>query len=468
MDVLAGYNDDITLTTPSSQVFSIPFDQSTSNNFLNHLVSPTSQGSVSLSHINVLSLYKMIFVPFTGVDHHKKCVTFGAALISSETIDSYKWLLQSFLNCHGQQPKLVLSDQDPSMRQAVVQVSGDVIENTNVRSRIHRLTTSRCESSNATFKVNSTSANTLVQFMLCMESRLDNQRYSQRSSEYKTSYVSFKSTTGEEIERHAFDLYTQAIFNEVIKEIMKGKYCCYVTHTESVDDHVLYSVTHLDKRQDITNVFLVNFDLADNSASCSCMGFTRIGFFCRHVFCVYRIKKVYKIPLKCVSDRWKRDVLPRSVFSISNRFSVDYNPQSVLRFEVLEMVSQCVDMLRVDSKGLNSFAMKIKELKSLFFEKSFRNADAVDDNESVFKEIIGNANEGDDFIENPDAVRTRGCGKVRRVMGDSEKIVVKAGKVARLCRTCGEYVHHGSRICPLNPKNKKKKSLADPESSDNV
>ncbi|XP_076914930.1 protein FAR1-RELATED SEQUENCE 2-like [Bidens hawaiensis] len=157
MDVPAGYNDDITLTTPSSQVFSIPFDQSTSNNFLNYFVSPTSQENVfsnqtSLGQNDVVSpvsieptilvgtcVYKMIFVPFTGIDHHNKCVTFGAALISSETIDSYKWLLQSFLNCHGQQPKLVLSDQDPSMRQAVVQVSGDVIENTNVRSRIHRL-----------------------------------------------------------------------------------------------------------------------------------------------------------------------------------------------------------------------------------------------------------------------------------------------------------------------------------------
>ncbi|XP_076937470.1 protein FAR1-RELATED SEQUENCE 5-like [Bidens hawaiensis] len=183
--------------------------------------------------------YKMIFAPFTGVDHYQKCVTFGAALISSETR-----LLQM--------------------------VSGDVIENTNVRSRIHRLvwnmfitpdtfesrwqyliekfglqenewlndmfeirdrwvpayfreipfcclmkTTSRCESSNATFKVNSTSANTLVHFMLCMESRLEGQRYFQISCEYKTSSVSFKSTTGEEIEKHAFELYTQTIFNDV-------------------------------------------------------------------------------------------------------------------------------------------------------------------------------------------------------------------------------------------------------------
>ncbi|XP_076941199.1 uncharacterized protein LOC143610676 [Bidens hawaiensis] len=197
------------------------------------------------------------------------------------------------------------------------------------------------------------------------------------------------------------------------------------------------------------------------------MGFTRIGFLCRHVFCVYRIKKVEKIPLKYVSDRWKRDVLPRSVFSLSNRYSVDSNPQSVLRFEILEMVSQCVDMLGVDSEGLNSFATKIKELKYLFFQKSFKNVDAVDDNESVFLEIIGNVNEGDDFNENPDVVRTKGCGKVRRVMGETQKNVKKASKVARLCRTCIEYVYHDSRNCPLNPKNKKKKSLTKPETTDN-
>ncbi|XP_076949460.1 protein FAR1-RELATED SEQUENCE 5-like [Bidens hawaiensis] len=41
--------------------------------------------------------HDMIFVPFTGVDCHKKCVTFGAGLIHSETIDSYQWLLDAFL-----------------------------------------------------------------------------------------------------------------------------------------------------------------------------------------------------------------------------------------------------------------------------------------------------------------------------------------------------------------------------------
>lgn len=61
----------------------------------------------------------MIFVPFTGVDHHKKCTVFGAGLLHNETIESYSWLLRVFLKVHGKQPVLVLTDQDPAMKQAV-------------------------------------------------------------------------------------------------------------------------------------------------------------------------------------------------------------------------------------------------------------------------------------------------------------------------------------------------------------
>jgi hypothetical protein len=62
----------------------------------------------------------MIFVPFTGVDNHKSCVTFGCGLLFSETIDCYKWLLSSFLKAHeNKQPLLTLTDQDAAMKQAV-------------------------------------------------------------------------------------------------------------------------------------------------------------------------------------------------------------------------------------------------------------------------------------------------------------------------------------------------------------
>ena len=118
-------------------------------------------------------------------------------------------------------------------------------------------TTSRCESSNSSFKVNSSSANTLVQFMLCYETRIDNQRYRQRVAEFKTSSSVFMDSTDLAIEKHAFELYTHAISTEVRKEIYKGKLFCYIVNTEDCDDVCVYYVNQLDKRNNATNTFTV-------------------------------------------------------------------------------------------------------------------------------------------------------------------------------------------------------------------
>nr|KAJ0201211.1 hypothetical protein LSAT_V11C600333650 [Lactuca sativa] len=49
----------------------------------------------------------MVFVPFTGIDNHKKCVTFGAGLLSREDSNSYSWLLRAFLKAFKKQPTLI-------------------------------------------------------------------------------------------------------------------------------------------------------------------------------------------------------------------------------------------------------------------------------------------------------------------------------------------------------------------------
>lgn len=61
----------------------------------------------------------MVFVPFTGIDNHCRNVTLGAGLLSSETTESYTWLLQSFSKCFGKHPKVVVTDQDPAMKNAI-------------------------------------------------------------------------------------------------------------------------------------------------------------------------------------------------------------------------------------------------------------------------------------------------------------------------------------------------------------
>ncbi|XP_074267136.1 protein FAR1-RELATED SEQUENCE 5-like [Silene latifolia] len=44
----------------------------------------------------VTNKYDMVFVPFTGVDHHKRCINFGAGLIGDEIIECYRWLFKTF------------------------------------------------------------------------------------------------------------------------------------------------------------------------------------------------------------------------------------------------------------------------------------------------------------------------------------------------------------------------------------
>ncbi|XP_022041902.1 protein FAR1-RELATED SEQUENCE 2-like [Helianthus annuus] len=63
--------------------------------------------------------YAMVFVPFTGIDNHHCNVTFGAALLASETVDTYNRLLRVFLKAVGSQPKVVVTDQDPAMKKAI-------------------------------------------------------------------------------------------------------------------------------------------------------------------------------------------------------------------------------------------------------------------------------------------------------------------------------------------------------------
>ncbi|KAM0016222.1 putative transcription factor FAR family [Helianthus debilis subsp. tardiflorus] len=66
--------------------------------------------------------YDLVFVPFTGIDNHFRNVTFGGALLGSETADSYRWLLRCFVNAFGSEPKVVVTDQDAAMKRAIKDV----------------------------------------------------------------------------------------------------------------------------------------------------------------------------------------------------------------------------------------------------------------------------------------------------------------------------------------------------------
>lgn len=60
------------------------------------------------------------FAPFFGVNNHKQMVIFGAALLYDNTVESFKWLLRTFIEAmSGKKPKTILTDQDAVMAEAI-------------------------------------------------------------------------------------------------------------------------------------------------------------------------------------------------------------------------------------------------------------------------------------------------------------------------------------------------------------
>ncbi|XP_042516105.1 protein FAR1-RELATED SEQUENCE 5-like [Macadamia integrifolia] len=63
------------------------------------------------------------FALFTGVNHHKQTVFFGAALLYDETTESFKWLFETFIEAMFKKvPKTILTDQCEAMAKAIAVV----------------------------------------------------------------------------------------------------------------------------------------------------------------------------------------------------------------------------------------------------------------------------------------------------------------------------------------------------------
>ena len=74
-----------------------------------------------------MNRYGMPFIPFVGLNNHRKTTVFGCAIVSDETEQTYVWLLQTFLRSMCQKmPKSVITDADAAMIKAIREVLPDV------------------------------------------------------------------------------------------------------------------------------------------------------------------------------------------------------------------------------------------------------------------------------------------------------------------------------------------------------
>ncbi|KAD6454486.1 hypothetical protein E3N88_09192 [Mikania micrantha] len=272
--------------------------------------------------------------------------------------------------------------------------------------------------SNSIFKVTSGSTNTLVQFLMCFDTTIDNQRYNQRVVDFKSKSTTCVFKTRLELEVHAAKIYTQTIFKDVQKDIYKCMINCFITNVDVVDNFKVYTVSHMDNRSDFVNHFKVSVHMLEHSYECSCMGFTRVSYLRRHILCVFRLHQIKNIPDRYISNRWRKGSLPSRVYSISQRLSVDSSEVSVLRNEVADCLNECVDHLAFNVDGLSSFNRKMKELKRELVD-NFPGSSSSQKKikQCVIEHLVGQHDEETIDLLPPHGIRNKGCGTNRRLVG---------------------------------------------------
>jgi zinc finger SWIM domain-containing protein 3 len=67
--------------------------------------------------------FEMSFAPILGTNHHKQTIFFGVALLFNESIPSFIWLFQTFLEAMSDKhPSTIFTDQDATMAGAIAYV----------------------------------------------------------------------------------------------------------------------------------------------------------------------------------------------------------------------------------------------------------------------------------------------------------------------------------------------------------
>ncbi|KAK2655309.1 hypothetical protein Ddye_008361 [Dipteronia dyeriana] len=75
---------------------------------------------VMLCHSTQRTELMLPLVIFIGVNHHTKMVILGSGLLVAETVDTYSWILHTFLEAmHGKCPISVVTDDDKAISKAI-------------------------------------------------------------------------------------------------------------------------------------------------------------------------------------------------------------------------------------------------------------------------------------------------------------------------------------------------------------
>ncbi|GJR69128.1 FAR1-related sequence 5-like protein [Tanacetum coccineum] len=398
--------------------------------------------------------YKMVFVPFTAIDNHRKCVTVAAGLLKNETTKSYIWLLKAFIKAFGKAPSIVVTDQDGAMRNAIEAEFGGIYiicDTAKICAKIY-------DETDFKEKLNKNVWNMYIgpeEFeykwgKLMEEFKLENHKWLTKMFNIRSTWIPayfidsplcglMRTTSRSESENFFFSHFTNSgstlmNFMNCFEMAMEKKRHVQKRMDHKIIDNVPKLKTLFKIERHASNVYTRSlFELSPyvykmpnkkKKPQSVDKGNDKVDLF-------FKKDGLYKV--------LRNNLIPAGLRNKRNRYGEKNLVVENYANEATSIVDHCVHLLSKDRPRLGSFVEKLKSLKKEV-EADCPNPPSKNKTGNL-EQLVGVPKPSAVDVNNPTVGSTKGRKKVR-MKGEKEKAIEKSLKGGNSCSLCGGTDHN--------------------------
>ncbi|KAG2711514.1 hypothetical protein I3760_04G080100 [Carya illinoinensis] len=395
------------------------------------------------------NIYKMPFVPFSGVNHHHQTIMFGCALLVNETAESYIWLLRTWQETMlGHAPSTIITDDDKAMVKAI----SEVLPNTTHRLCLWHILQKFLEH--------------LAHFRYCIHKTITVDEFEQEWSSIlakfaylRTTFCAGMSTTqrSESMNKFFKDyVCLSTMVNDFVHQYEKALDARYFKEKEK---NVRTKSTRAIMK---TKSFMIFQDELFNSqryiptkvgtdGEMTLDSGEFVGILCRHILCVLGKKsKLDFLPHHYILERWTINTKSRTILDIpTSDGHVMRQDDPMLRkskwmmqfYDIVELDSQSIQKCQHLSLALDKVHKELLLMEQVEGEKNFEDENMSMNDSQMFKsQVVSNLSQ---VLQDPPWVATKGRPKSLRAENPKETQTTKK----RRCSIC-KIEGHAKNNCP--------------------
>ncbi|GER45737.1 FAR1-related protein [Striga asiatica] len=165
----------------------------------------------------------------------------------------------------------------------------------------------------------------------------------------------------------------------------------------------------------LTGISKVVYERNENTTTCTCKKFTRIGRLCSHIFFVFKDLKLESIPEKYIVSRWTKHASLKPIFVVDGNIEL-----------------------------MNGFLTCLKDQKEMIGSVQGKQSDPGM-KKCLFEKYYGAPLPSEVEVLPPAPVKNKGSGS--RLKSRKEKAIERSKKPLRMCSKCKQKSSHDARNC---------------------